>query len=174
MQLKTLCSRLLVVSAVTLNVTETPQLNRTLEVGQQSEQVTVKATAETSHRDSWTLGTVASVAEVTGLPFSNRNCKQILSLSAGVNAPVNDARAIGKGMEDMSVSGNTPGQNNFQMDGVAFSNIANSGTSNDAAIYAGIGIPSPDAIQELKVQASTDARNPHSTIGQQLTVGEHL
>src|ERR1700734_85525 len=34
------------VSTVTLNVTETPQVDRTLEVGAQNEQVTVEATAE--------------------------------------------------------------------------------------------------------------------------------
>jgi hypothetical protein len=156
------------VSSMTLNVTETPELSRTLEVGQQSEQVTVEATAETLQTQSSTLGTVAGTAEITGLPLSNRNYTQILSLSAGANAPVNDARSLGKGTQDMSVNGNTPGQNNFQMDGVAINNIANSGTSNDASIYAGIGIPSPDAIQEFKVQTSTyDAsygRNPGANV----------
>ena len=47
------------VGAVTLNVTETPELNRTLEIGQQAEQVTVEATAETLQTQSSTLGTVA-------------------------------------------------------------------------------------------------------------------
>ncbi|HTC33097.1 MAG TPA: carboxypeptidase-like regulatory domain-containing protein, partial [Bryobacteraceae bacterium] len=152
------------VGAVTLNVTETPELNRTLEVGQQTEQVTVEATAETLQTQSSTLGTVAGTAEVTGLPLSNRNYTQILSLAAGANAAVNDARSLGKGTQDMSVNGNSPGSNNFQMDGVAINSIAHPDTANDVNIYAGIGIPSPDAIQEFKVQTSTyDAsygRNP--------------
>ncbi len=156
------------VAAVTLNVTETPQLNRTLEIGQQSDQVTVEASAETLQTQSSTLGTVAGTAEVTGLPLSNRNYTQILSLSAGANAAVNDARSLGKGTQDMSVNGNAPGANNFQMDGVAINNIANADTANDANIYAGIGIPSPDAIQEFKVQTSTyDAsygRNPGANV----------
>ena len=156
------------VGAVTLNVTETPELNRTLEIGQQTEQVTVEATAETLQTQSSTLGTVAGTAEVTGLPLSNRNYTQILSLSAGANAAVNDARSLGKGTQDMSVNGNTPGSNNFQMDGVAINNIANAGSANDGNIYAGIGIPSPDAIQEFKVQTSTyDAsygRNPGANV----------
>ena len=42
----------------------------------------------------------------------------------------------------MSVNGNDPGQNNFQMDGVAINNIANLGSANDSGIYGGIGIPS--------------------------------
>ena len=156
------------VGSVTLNVTETPELNKTLEVGQQAEQVTVEATAETLQTQSSTLGTVAGTAEVTGLPLSNRNYTQILSLSAGANAAVNDARSLGKGTQDMSVNGNSPGSNNFQMDGVAINSIAHPDTANDVNIYAGIGIPSPDAIQEFKVQTSTyDAsygRNPGANV----------
>ena len=41
-----------------LNVTETPTLDRALEVGAQSEQVTVEATAETLQTSSSTLGQV--------------------------------------------------------------------------------------------------------------------
>ena len=153
---------------MTLNVTETPELNNTLEVGQQTEQVTVEATAETLQTQSSTLGTVAGTAEVTGLPLSNRNYTQILSLAAGANAAVNDARSLGKGTQDMSVNGNSPGSNNFQMDGVAINSIAHPDTANDVNIYAGIGIPSPDAIQEFKVQTSTyDAsygRNPGANV----------
>lgn len=156
------------VGAVTLNVTETPQLNRALEIGQQAEQVTVEATAENLQTQSSTLGSVAGTAEVSGLPLSNRNYTQILSLAAGTNAAVNDARSLGKGTQDMSVNGNAPGSNNFQMDGVGINNIAHPDTSNDNNIYAGIGIPSPDAIQEFKVQTSTyDAsygRNPGANV----------
>jgi hypothetical protein len=43
------------VNQITLNVTESPVLDRTLEVGQQSEQVTVEATAEILQNASSTL-----------------------------------------------------------------------------------------------------------------------
>src|SRR5580698_2619835 len=156
------------VPAVVLNVTETPELNRTLEIGTQNEQVTVEAAAETLQTQSSTLGNVATGATVTGLPLSNRNYTQILSLAAGANAAVNDARSLGKGTQDMSVNGNSPGSNNFQMDGVAINSIAHPDTANDVNIYAGIGIPNPDAIQEFKVQTSTyDAsygRNPGANV----------
>jgi hypothetical protein len=156
------------VGAVTLNVTETPELNRTLEVGAQSEQVTVEATAETLQTQSSTLGTTVGEKVVTALPLSNRNYTQILGLSAGVNASVNNATNFGKATTDYSVNGADPGQNNYQMDGVAINNIANGGSSNDSGIYAGIGIPNPDAIQEFKIQTSTyDAsygRNPGANV----------
>jgi Carboxypeptidase regulatory-like domain len=156
------------VGAVTLNVTETPTLDRSLEVGAQSEQVTVEATAETLQTATSSLGTTVESRTVTALPLANRNYTQILGLSAGANVGVSNATTFGKATQDMSVNGNDPAQNNFQMDGVAIDNIANSGSSNDSGIYTGIGIPNPDAIAEFKIQTSTyDAsygRNPGANV----------
>src|SRR5579863_821271 len=156
------------VGSVTLNVTETPQVDRTLEVGAQSDQVTVSATAEALQTQSSTLGTTVDSKAVVELPLSNRNYTQIVGLSAGVDAGINNATQFGKGTQDYSVNGADPGQNNYQMDGVAINNSANSGSSNDSGIYAGIGIPNPDAIQEFKIQTSTyDAsygRNPGANV----------
>jgi len=156
------------VSSVTVRVTETQVLDRALEVGAQSEQVTVEVQAEALQTATSTLGTTVGAATVTQLPLSNRNYTQILALSAGTNTTANNATALGKGTQNMAVNGNDPGQNNFQMDGVNVTNFANSGSANDAGLYAGIGIPSPDALQEFKVQTSTyDAsygRNPGANV----------
>ena len=156
------------VSSFNVNVTETPVLDRALEIGAQTEQVTVAAVQETLQTATSTLGTTVGAREVTALPLSNRNYTQIIGLSAGVNVSVNNATAFGKATQDFSVNGNDPGQNNYQMDGVAINNSANSGSSNDSGIYAGIGIPNPDAIQEFKIQTSTyDAsygRNPGANV----------
>ena len=156
------------VSSVTVNVTETPVLDRTLEVGAQSEQVTVEATAELLQTASSTLGTTVGSSTMTALPLSSRNYTQILALSAGTNTGANNATAFGKGTQDMSVNGNDPGQNSFQMDGVNVNNFASAGSANDSSLYTGIGVPSPDAIQEFKVQTSTyDAsygRNPGANV----------
>ena len=156
------------VSSVTVRVTETQVLDRALEVGAQSEQVTVEVQTEALQTATSTLGTTVGAATVTQLPLSNRNYTQILALSAGTNTTANNATALGKGTQNMAVNGNDPGQNNFQMDGVNVTNFANSGSANDAGLYAGIGIPSPDALQEFKVQTSTyDAsygRNPGANV----------
>src|SRR6202521_4826174 len=156
------------VSAIAVNVTETPVLDRALEVGSQSEQVTVEAQTETLQTAPATLGSTAGTRTVTSLPLSSRNYTQILALSAGTNTGANNATALGKGTQNMSVNGNDPGQNNFQMDGVNITNFANSGSANDSGLYAGVGIPSPDSIQEFKVQTSTyDAsygRNPGANV----------
>src|SRR5215469_14685562 len=61
------------VGPVTLNVTETPVLNETLEVGQQSEQVTVEATAELLQTSDSTLGRVVDAATLSNQPLATRN-----------------------------------------------------------------------------------------------------
>ncbi len=143
------------VTQVVLNVTETPVVDQKLEVGAQSDRVTVEASVETLQTTSSSLGTTIGSRQVTELPLSSRNFTQILGLSAGASAPVNNATAFGKGTLDIAVNGNDTMGNNFQMDGVAIDNMANGGSANDCGIYAGIGIPSPDALQEFRVQTST-------------------
>jgi len=156
------------VSGITLNVTEAPILDRTLEIGQQTEQVTVEATAGLLQSASSTLGTTVGTQTVTELPLANRNYTQIIGLSAGTSVGVNNAASFGKGTLDIAVNGNTPGQNNFQMDGVAIQSMAGNGSANDGGIYVGIAVPNPDAIQEFKIQTSTyDAtygRNPGANV----------
>ncbi|MBV9771438.1 MAG: carboxypeptidase regulatory-like domain-containing protein [Bryobacterales bacterium] len=143
------------VASEQLNVTETEALDRTLEVGTQNEQVTVEAAAEALQTQSSTLGTTVSSQQVTGLPLSNRNYTQLLTMAAGANTGVNNATTLGKGTQDISVNGADPGNNNYQMDGVSIVNTSNTGSAKDCGIYTGIGIPNPDAIQEFKIQTST-------------------
>jgi len=156
------------VPSVTVNTTETATADQTLQVGAVSESVTVEANVETLQTENSTLGTTVSGSTIQALPMANGNYTEILSLSAGTNASVDNATSLGKGTQDISANGVDPGSNNFQMDGVAVNNIANSGSSNDGTIYTGIPVPSPDAIAEFKVQTSTyDAsygRNPGANV----------
>ncbi len=156
------------VESTTLNVTETKTLDRALEVGQQSEQITVESTVETLQTTSSTLGTVVEAKQITELPLASRNYTQVLGLSAGANSGVNNGAAFGKGTLDMAVNGAGTDQNNFQMDGVSVMNSFGAGVAGDSGIYVGIAIPSPDAIAEFKVQTSTfDAsygRNPGANV----------
>jgi carboxypeptidase family protein len=157
------------VSSVKINVTETPVLDQALEVGSQAEQVTVEAQTEGLQIASSTLGTVVGERTVTALPLSTRNYTQILGLSAGASGGVGNATAFGKGTLDLSVNGNDPGKNNYQIDGVAVGSMTNRATSQDLyGILTGLATPNPDAIQEFKVQTSTyDAsygRNPGANV----------
>jgi len=156
------------VPSVTVNVTETPVLDRVLDVGAQSEQILVQAEAAVLQTQNSTLGTVVGGQSVTALPLTNRNYTQILSMSAGANVSVNNAALLGRGSQDVSVNGANTNQNNYQMDGVNIDNFAGNGLAADAGIYAGIGVPNPDALEEFKIQTSTyDAsygRNPGANV----------
>jgi hypothetical protein len=156
------------VPSVTIDVTETPVLDRNLEVGTQTEQVVVQAETQALQTSTSTLGTTIESKEVLALPLSTRNFTQIVGLSAGVSGNVNNAASFGKATQDYSVNGADPGQNNYQIDGVSANNTANQGTSSDLSIYGGIAIPNPDAIQEFKIQTSMyDAsygRNPGANV----------
>lgn len=152
------------VPSATVNVTETNVLNRVLEVGSQTQEVTVQANVETVQTASSTVGTVIGTQAVTDLPLNTRNYTNLLSLSAGANASVQNASAIGKGTQAIAVNGSNTIQNNFQMDGVSIVNWSANGAGNESGTEGFIGIPNPDAIQEFKIQTSLyDAgygRNP--------------
>jgi hypothetical protein len=135
------------VSGLQLTVTETAVLNRSLEVGAQTDSVTVEATS--------TLGTTVGSRTVTDLPLANRNYTQIIGLSAGGNSAVTNATSFGKSTLDISVNGNTNLQNNFQMDGVSIGSMGTGGRADDNGVFVGIPIINPDAIQEFKIQTST-------------------
>src|SRR6266581_7562296 len=156
------------VTDVTLVVTETAVLNRTLEVGAATEQVTVEATAEALQTATSTLGTTVTGTVISNLPLVSRNFTAVLGMSAGVAVAATNGTAFGKGTENMSVNGANPEKNNFQMDGVSINNAAGNNEAADSGLYTGIAIPNPDSIAEFKIQTSTyDAsygRNPGANV----------
>jgi hypothetical protein len=155
------------VPEVKVNVTETPVLDRSLEVGGQAEQVTVQAEAATIQTTNSTMGTVVAGNTATALPLTTRNYTNLLALAAGTNASVNNATGLGRGAQDIATNGGTTAQNNFQMDGVSITNYGSAGTLS-GAFYATFGIPNPDSLAEFKIQTSLyDAgygRNPGASV----------
>ena len=151
-----------------LNVTETPVLNQSLTVGSQTQEVTVQADTETIQTATSTLGTVVAAQTVTDLPLSTRNYTNLIAMTAGASADVNNANALGKGGMFTFVNGSNSEQNNYQMDGAAVNDWFSFGTTNEMGSFAGLPIPNPDAIQEFKIQTSTyDAgygRNPGANV----------
>ena len=154
--------------SVTLTVTETATLNRALEVGSQSDQVTVEANVETLQVATSTLGTTVTGSRITALPLATRNFTQVLGMSTGVAGDVANGAGFGRGSQNMSVNGAAPEKNNYQMDGVEINNAAGNNNAGDLGLYTGIATPNPDAIQEFKIQTSTyDAsygRNPGANV----------
>ena len=139
---------------VTIEVTETATANRVLEVGAITESVTVQAGAEALQTESATVGGTVTGQSITNLPTASRNYTEILGLATGAASSPENAAAFGKGTQDISVNGNLPTSNNYQMDGVGINSIAGFSTNDTAGIYPGVAIPNPDAIQEFKLQTS--------------------
>lgn len=155
------------ISSVTVNVTETPVVSQKLEIGAQTAEVTVEATAETIQTQNATVGNLVGSKEVTTLPLSSRNYTEIIDLSPGVVANVASAAAVGNGTQDINVNGMGSDQNNYMMDGATLTNYGSGGGA-QSGNFPGIGIPNPDAIQEFKIQTSQyDAeygRNPGASV----------
>jgi hypothetical protein len=155
------------VPSVAVNITETPVLNRQLEVGTQTQQVSVEATAETIQTQNATNGGVIGSQEVVDLPLVSRNYTQIINLSPGVVSNVTTASSIGNGTVDVAANGARQNQNNYSMDGGSIVNYV-SGTAGQTGSYPGIAIPNPDSIQEFKVQTSqydaSSGRNPGANV----------
>jgi Carboxypeptidase regulatory-like domain/TonB dependent receptor len=139
-------------SGLRINVTETSRFDVQLEVGEVTQTVNVASDTELLQTESPALGRVADEVAVKNLPLVTRNYTQIVTLSPGISAGVTNATALGRGTGGESgggfrSNGAFGGDNNFQMNGVQINDLQASG-----AFSGGIAIPSPDAIQEFKVQ----------------------
>ncbi len=146
-------------SNIQVVVTEIAKIAFTLQPGAIAEKVEVRANEEMVQTESSALGRVVNEEAVTSLPLVTRNYTQILSLSPGVIAPVNNATDLGRGNgglsgiiggfgndESIHANGNRSIDNNFQMNGLQVNDLSG-GTGG-----GGVPIPNPDTIQEFKVQ----------------------
>ena len=105
------------VPAAKVKVTETAVLNAPLQVGAQSQEVTVQANVETVQTATSALGTVVNTETVTQLPLNTRNYTNLLAMSAGANSSASNASTLGKGSTLIAVNGGGDAQNNYLQDG---------------------------------------------------------
>ncbi len=143
-------------SGIQINVAETTRLDIEMIVGELTQNVTVEAAPTMVQTDSSTLGRVVDEQAMEGLPLVTRNYTQIIGLSPGVEAPVNNATDLGRGGGGISPTQTTSGlfvhgarsyDNNFQMDGISVNDNESTGGSS-----GGVPIPNSDTIEEFKVQ----------------------
>src|SRR5215469_11739855 len=125
-------------------VTETQTADVSIQVGDVSERVEISADADILQTEGAALGNVTNERMVEGLPLVTRNYTQILGLSPGVSADVNNAADLGAGTAFFSAHGGVIADNNFQMNGLGVNDLF-------FGVFQ-IPIPNPDAIQEFKVQ----------------------
>jgi hypothetical protein len=122
-----------------------------LQVGATSETVTVSGAPDQLQTATSDLGQVVDNSMMNAMPLSSRNFTQILALSPGVTAGVIDAGALGRNSVNISANGARNWDNNVVMNGMNADNPMSQGFD-DAPDKTGIPIPSPDAIEEFKVQ----------------------
>ena len=102
------------------------------------------------------------------LPLATQNFHQLLSLSAGASSSLNASSQLGRGDVGIAVNGQRESDNNYLIDGISVTDLRNSELFKTP-------LPSPDAVQEFKVQTSlydaTQGRNGGGNINAVLKSG---
>ena len=132
---------------VGVRVTETTTLNVTLKPVGLSQKVEVTAQVVSVNTENATTGQTIEHAEVGGLPLATRNFQQLLTLSTGASSSLNNSEQLGRGTVAINVNGQREDNNNYLIEGV-------SATDYNVGKLTNTPLPSPDVIQEFKVQTS--------------------
>jgi hypothetical protein len=143
--------RKLNIENITVNVAQTVVADAALQVGDVSSELTVTADVAMVQTTTSDLGQVVESLMVTAVPLSSRNFTQVLGMQAGVSSEVPNAGNIGRNSVNISANGARPFENSVTFNGLLADNVVSQGFD-DAPDKPGIPIPSPDAIQEFKVQ----------------------
>ena len=139
---------------IELRVGDRTQLDFQMEVGAVSETVTVTADTPLLESATASRGQVIDEEKVRDLPLLGRNPFLLAALASGVQITSSQGSISFRpfdngGMDAISINGGRQRSNEFLIDGQP-----NTGTEN-----GGIGalsfVPSPDAVQEFKVQSNT-------------------
>jgi hypothetical protein len=141
---------------VSVHVTETIRVSIPMKVARVTENVEVKGASQLQS-DSVALGRVVDNLTTEALPLASRNFTQIVDLSPGVLAGVNNADELGAGSgglgqigpsnDGIFVHGSRSYENGYEFDGVPVTDLQASSNAS-----GGIPIPNPDSIEEFKVQ----------------------
>lgn len=151
-------------SNVLVGVTETTNLRVTLELGSVSTEVTVVAdVVQTVNTTNAVLGNVLTGDVLRNLPLSTRNFTFLLALNSGTSAPLPNATASGRGQAIVFVDGQRGTNNNLVINGTDANNLGNNNLSN-------VPIPSPDSLEELRVQTSLYDASQGKTSGGNINV----
>ena len=132
---------------VIVRVTETTALRVTLRPEAHTERVEVTGEVVNVNTENATTGQTIEHAELGGLPLATRNFQQLLTLSTGASSSLNNSQQLGRGTVAINVNGQREDNNNYLIEGV-------SATDYNVGKLTNTPLPSPDVIQEFKVQTS--------------------
>ena len=120
--------------AVVVSVSEAPVLDAELESGEPSDEMECRCRISTVTSST---GVLVDAKTITAVPLTTRNFTQVLSMSSGSAADVNNAGTLGRGTRSYNVNGNTSA-GAYSLDGS----------------FAPSAVPNPDTISELKIHTS--------------------
>ncbi len=153
-----------VLNDVDVAVTAVTNLNVRLEIGQVSTEVLVSAdVAQTVNTTNATLGDVLTGDVLHNLPLATRNFTFLLALNAGTSAPLPDATQAGRGQAIVYVDGQRGTNNNLVINGTDANNLGNNNLGS-------VPIPSPDSLEEFRVQTSLYDASQGKTSGGNINV----
>jgi hypothetical protein len=128
------------------------ELNLSMEVGAETQSVTVTSNVETIDTASSEVSNLRTEQQVVDLPLNGRNFTQLIQLAPGVNNHANASNSVqqgytsGRGTNGAVINGNPAEDTVYMFDGIL-------STENDAGDL--FFFPPVDAIQEFKVQTSS-------------------
>ena len=132
---------------IVVRITETTRLTAVVRPSVRTEVVEVQSQAQAVNTTDATTGQSIAPETITGLPLATRNFQQLLDLSAGATANLNNAAALGRGDVRIDVNGGREDNNNYLIEGISASDY-----SFGELTYT--PVPNPDDIQEFKVSTS--------------------
>jgi hypothetical protein len=144
------------VNSVDVRITETTRMTAKLVPQTVQQQVEVQGEVETVETSTATTGQSIEANTIRSLPLATQNFQQLLTLSAGTNSSLNASASLGRGDVRIEVNGQREDNNNYLIEGI-------SATDYNVAELTNTPLPSPDVVQEFKVQTSlydaTQGRN---------------
>ena len=153
-----------VVNSLAVKITEVTNLTVSLEVGEISTEIIVSGeAAQTVNTTNATLGETLTGDVVGNLPLFTRNFLFLLGNNAGTSASLPNATAAGRGSPVIFVDGQRGTNNNLVINGVDANNLGNNNFGN-------VSVPSPDSLEELRVQTSLYDASQGKTSGGNINV----
>ncbi|MDX1981171.1 MAG: TonB-dependent receptor [Bryobacteraceae bacterium] len=140
--------RTLTRTGLTLVVDQTARLDFALEVGTLAETVEVTAAAPAVESGTSAIGTVVSSKQILDMPLNSRNPLRLAYLVPGFSPSPSFGDQFNRA-SSFRINGGRANMNDLFLDGVSNSPPASNGFLSYAAF------PSPDALQEFKVQTNS-------------------
>ncbi|HLH02106.1 MAG TPA: carboxypeptidase-like regulatory domain-containing protein [Bryobacteraceae bacterium] len=134
-------------TSVDVRVTETTKLTAVLQPQTLATQVNVEAQIANVETTSAVTGQSVSSQTIRTLPLATQNFQQLLTLSSGTSSNLNASASLGRGDTRIDVNGQREDNNNYQIEGITASDY-------NVAELTNTPLPSPDVVQQFKVQTS--------------------